>query len=565
MKAKTTSKGFYPFQILKKNHPFNSFLSIVLALAVINLSISCSYYKVKDLTTSQEVFEKKLNDFNQIGHYAILHSGDELYHLDNISIDQERNILNGTVNALSVQHVYKKERSEKHSNRFKPKKQDPISEIHITLKDDISPVIGTNIEISLSDIYSVSINKRDSLLEFATVILGVAGVIGGVFLIILATKSSCPFVYVKVGDTYQFAGELYPGILTENMQIDDYLPLGNYQGTKQNYSIKVTNELKEIQHTDLLELIVIDHPNEIKVLLDDKGNLQTFSNLYSPTNVLIDDVKQDMATLKNIDGDFYAFNSTSELDDNIRNTILEFDTPDTFFDTKLLITAKNSMWLDYIFGKFNQQFGSYYQEFQAQQQTKTKEQSEKWINEQHIPLNVYVETVKGWELIKRINTVGPLAFRDIVVPINSKYITKDKLKVKLETGFMFWEVDYVGINYSENIPLNVNYIAPYEAIDQNNQVVTKLLTTEDNVYFTQSEIGEEVTVNFNLKNVSISSSHSVFLKNKGYYNYIRDFKGEPNLEALKIFRKEGSFTDFSMLEYYAIMGIENSEYLTMNE
>ena len=55
MKAKTTSKGFYPFQILKKNHPFNSFLSIVLALAVINLSISCSYYKVKDLTTSKEI------------------------------------------------------------------------------------------------------------------------------------------------------------------------------------------------------------------------------------------------------------------------------------------------------------------------------------------------------------------------------------------------------------------------------------------------------------------------------------------------------------------------------
>ena len=90
MKAKTTSKGFYPFQILKKNHPFNSILSIVLALAVINLSISCSYYKVKDLTTSQEEFEKKISDFNQIGHYAIVHSGDELFHLDKIQIESNK-------------------------------------------------------------------------------------------------------------------------------------------------------------------------------------------------------------------------------------------------------------------------------------------------------------------------------------------------------------------------------------------------------------------------------------------------------------------------------------------
>ena len=204
------------------------------------------------------------------------------------------------------------------------------------------------------------------------------------------------------------------------------------------------------------------------------------------------------------------------------------------------------MWLDYIFGKFNQQFGSYYQEFQAQQQTKTKEQSEKWINEQHIPLNVYVETVKGWELIKRINTVGPLAFRDIVVPINSKYITKDKLKVKLETGFMFWEVDKIAADFSENSSVIVNNLQPFRAIDQNGNDVLKSLTQKDNQYLVQPNIGDHVYVSFKSNPEEIKEGKvTVFLENSGYYEYIRNFSGNPNKSELMTFRNPGTFAKFS--------------------
>lgn len=565
MKSKVTKKGINPFQILKNNHLLKSSVSILLSLAVINLSISCSYYKVKDLTTSQEDIEIKINDFNRMGYYAIVHSGGNTFHLDKIKIDQENNALTGIVDSLSSKHLYKKARSENSTNRFKKEKQDPISEIHINLKKAIYPNIGNEVTIQMEDIYSVSLNKRDGLAEFAVGMLGLAGVLFGIFLIILATKSSCPFVYVKTGDTYQFVGELYPGVLTENMQRDDYIPLGRYNDSKQAYSINVTNELKEIQYTDLLELIVVDHPKSIEVLLDDTGRLHTFSNLQQPNRVVIDDIEQNISILNTKDGVSYAFNNITEWDDNKRHATIEFETPNTNTDAKLYLTAKNSMWLDYIFGKFNEQFGSYYQEFQAQQQKKTKQQSEKWINEQHIPLSVYVETAKGWELVKEINTVGPLAYRNLVVPIDSKFIKKDKLRVKLETGFMFWEVDYVGIDFSKNAPLNINYISPDEAIDQNNQVVTKLLSSEDKVYLTQTKIGDKVTVNYNLKSVSTTDSHSVFLKNRGYYNYIREFKGEPNLESLKVFKEAGSFTDFSKLEYYAIMDVQNSEYIALRE
>ena len=564
MKAKT-NLGFNPLMVFKKHHPINSLLSVILALAVINLSTSCSYYKVKDLTTSQEEINKQITNFNEREYYAIIHSGNELFHLRNIKIDKEQNVLSGTRESLNPKHQYKKPRKEFGPNRFKTKIQDPISEIHIKLNTEISPEIGAVTSIPFNDIHSISLNKRDGATEFATILLGIVGVIGGIFLIILATKSSCPFVYVNNGEQYQFIGELYPGVLTENMQRDDYVPLGKYDESQQDYSIKVTNELKEVQHTDLLELIIVDHPESIDVLLDDNGKLHTFSNLLQPNRVEIDGLESDMETINHKDGNFYVFNSNMKRDDSKQHLTLEFDIPENSSDAKLYLTAKNSIWLDYIFGKFNEKFGSYYQEFQAQQQTKTKEQSEKWIDEQHIPLSVYVQTSNGWQLVDKINTVGPLAFRDLVVPIDSKYITQEKLRVKLETGFMFWEVDFVAIDYSSNLPMNINYILPNKAIDQNNRLVTKLLSSQDNVYLTQSKIGDEVTVNFNLDNIDISDSHSVFLKNRGYYNYIRDFTGEPNLDALKLFKKEGVFTDFSKLEYYSLMGIEEDEFIAQNE
>ena len=562
MEARTTFRN-NPFKVLKKHQTINSFISTVLALAVINLSTGCSYYKITDLTTTQEEINERIVNLNKSEFYSIVQTGDNLIHLSNIKIDTENKLLSGTVESLSASHQYKKPR-KKSSNRYDAAMKSPLREFHIKLNTNIEPENGKELSIPFTDIHSVSLNKNDFGSSFAVFMLGVAGFLGVVALIYALTKSSCPFVYVKNGDTYQFIGELYPGVLTENMQRDDYIPLGKYDESNSEYSIKVTNELKEIQHTDLLELIVVDHSSNIKVLLDDKGNLHTFSNLIKPNQVIIDDHEPDKEIVFTKDNNFYAFNSTKQWDDNKRNITLEFEAPEDSTYAKLFLTVKNSIWLDYIFGKFNEQFGSQYHDFQDYQQTRTKEQSEKWINEQHIPLSVYVETSNGWQFVDKINTVGPLAYRDVVVPIDSKFITKDKLKVKLESGFMFWELDYVGVDYSENMPLAVNYISPYQAIDHNNQLVTKLIINEDNIYLTQPEIGDEVTVKFNLESVSDTDTHSVFLKNRGYYNYVRDYEGKPNLEALKIFKKEGSFTDFSKFEYYTLMGIDD-EFVAVKE
>ena len=179
-------------------------------------------------------------------------------------------------------------------------------------------------------------------------------------------------------------------------------------------------------------------------------------------------------------------------------------------------------------------------------------------------MSVYLKTSNGWNLVDRINTVGPMASRDIAIPIDVSSIVGEDVVIKLETGFMFWEVDYAGIDFTENVALDIEYISPDEALDGENKNVTELLTAADQNYFIQPNIGDEVVVTFKISDLNLDIKSTYFLKNRGYYNYIRNYHGNPDFQKLKLFRAAGAFTDFSKYEYEALMDYENEFDLASN-
>jgi hypothetical protein len=168
-------------------------------------------------------------------------------------------------------------------------------------------------------------------------------------------------------------------------------------------------------------------------------------------------------------------------------------------------------------------------------------------------LSVYVKSNDEWVLIEQINPVGPMAFRDLVIPINLEKINTEKVEIKLECGFMFWEVDYAGIDFSKEIPLELQYVNPFSAIDENGKNVTHLLDKIDKNYLIQPNTGNEVVIKYHVKSPKIGEKQSVFLKNRGYYEYIRDYKGKPNLAKLKSFREKGALARYSKEEYIRFM------------
>ena len=471
--------------------------------------------------------------------------------------------MSGIANKIDPIHIPKKPRESKPTHRYTGGK-DVLNEVHFYVNTPSIKNYGEPTVIHFSEIDSISVNDKNTGRTIASVAFGTIGVLAFIAIVVALTKSSCPFIYVKNGEEFVFTGELYPGVLTANQQRDDYILLPNVKKVNKAYSIKITNELKEIQYTDFVQLLEVLHPEGVKVLLDKEGTTHTFSNIQSPINVSIDHLTIDKTPALAKDLNSFMFNSKVNTSSSTESIKLQFHKPKHSEKAKLYLTLKNSLWLDYVFGKFNQQFGTHYNQFQNDQNTYSKEKSTTWINEQNIPLSVYLKTTKGWELVDRINTVGPMAFRDIAVPIDVSSALGEIVEVKLETGFMFWEVDYVGIDFTKNRTLAVNYIKPDEAVDGYNTNVTKLLSAVDQNYLVQPNIGDEVVVNFKLSDTTTQLNRTFFLKNRGYYNYIRNYTGEPNFQQLRLFKEAGAFTDFSKYEYEALIDYEDQFDLAAN-
>ncbi len=549
-------KNIKPFISLKLSKKQSVYISIAFSLAILNLSVSCSYYTVKNVPITKESVSKQIKEFNQSEKYVIVHSDSLLWHLDEMVINEDTQTISGIIKPTTAEHQYKKTRDTKRVHRYSNSKKDPLNEIHLNLKSSSSFQIYDNIDLPLAQIESISVNDKNTGRAVANVLLSTVGTLFIALLLYAALKSSCPFVYIKNGKGFDFLGELYPGTITANMQKDDYLPLPNFKPGDDTYILKIANYLKEIQYTDCVQLIMFNHDKNIEVLLDSEGEPQTFKNIISPSHVFLDDGSKNMEPALKKDNNVYAFNTTVKTDNSSRNITFEFDKPNHTEEAKLYLTAKNSVWLDYIFGKFNEQFGIYYNTFQKKQQEVSKDSIKNWYEGQSIPLSVYLKINKDWKLVEKLNTVGPMAMRNLVVPLHLKGINQDKIEIKLETGFMFWEIDYVGVDFTENIDLKPEYVKPSKAVNQLGKDVTDLLSNQDNTYLVQPNIGDEVTVSFSVEKPNKALSQSVFLKNRGHYNYIRDYKGIPDFEKLKTFRQDNTFTKFSEKAYFDFVNFE---------
>ena len=558
----TTNEPRIPWFYLKQGKRSKSYLAVFMAFLMLNLSTGCNYYKTREVPLTKENLVQTIEEFNQQYNYALINQS---WHLEDLKINEDEGSISGLVRFPTDEHRSDKVRELGKTYRYKKDKKQPFNELHFKVNSTIKPTPGETLTIMFTDIQAISVNDKNTGRTVLNIVAGTVGTLFATLLIIAALKSSCPFVYIKSGEAYVFQGELYPGIIAPKLQKLDYLPLPDLEQEGGTYTIKVTNELKEIQRTDLLELWVAQHQEGVQLVMDQQGQIHSFTRLMSPAKIRNEAGELSRKTLLKKDDHYYTFNNKIPSSNSLRELRLEFNRPPEHQDAKLLLSLKNSLWLDYVFGKFNEQFGSYYNAFQQDQQTLSKEIGEQWVRDQNIPLKVLMKTSSGWKEITQINTVGPMATRDIAITLPEDDILEDYIEIKLQTGFMFWDLDYAAIDYSENKDFVIHKIKPASAIDENGEEVSGLLQMQDNSYLVQPAIGNQVTVNFSAPKMKTGLKQTAFLVNQGYYTYIRNYDGVPNFGKLKTFRNKNTFTRFSENMYKAIMNLEEPLDLASNE
>lgn len=542
----------------KKIKPITYFI----VAAFLNVTIGCSYYKVRTLPAKEDNFSSAYKYTSEKPKkYVILHFEGGEVHLDKIVLDDVKKEITAVPIGLENSHLLYPLKKGKTSARFDRGKSKKHYEIHFYADKtiDVTPDVIT---IPFSDISKVEVYE----LNHGRIALSAVGItlasLALVAIIIALTKSSCPYVYIKNGDAFVFTGELYPGAILPSLERTDYLLLPEFNPDNDEYVLKITNELLEVQYTDLAELITIEHPENSAILLDQKGAIQYISNAVTPLDVRSNDAPSDLNPALLKDDNSYLFDN--KLPESKSNEMIFSFKNTNSTQKKLVLRAKNSLWFDYLYGKFNEQFGSYYTTFQKQQRKMATDNVLKWRDEQHIPLSVYVKSNGQWKLIEKINPTGPMAFRDLVVPINNIATDSETIEIKLETGFMFWEVDYVALDQTTNPELNISVLKPHAAIDENGKDVTSLLSSEDKKYLVQPNPDNVVTVSYKAPVLKKGMKRTIYLKNRGYYEYIRNYTGNPDFAKLKTFREPGRLSDYSEEEYLRFTTAEKLNEIVFN-
>jgi len=528
--------------------PLRKVLVYFLSTLLLFQTTSCRYFKYREVASD---FAPSINHIGKIHKYFIVHEGETLYQLTEITADSTS--LSGNLADTTRTVYYTPDRRR----RFKKEEKDILQEVHIYLKNDAAALQTGPVAIPLTDLKELRIIELDSGATIASYVFSTFGIITGVFAILLIivalTKSSCPYVYVNTGDAFLFAGETFGGAIAPNLSRDDYLPLPAIQPVRGTYQLRISNELKERQYTDLAELVVVNHAPTQTVLLDKYGEVQLLKNSQLPVRANSYQGDDLLPTLAGKDKAVFLFNDEGYSKNGIN---LVFDKPAAATSGKLVLKGKNTLWFDYLFGEFLGKFGTSYAHFMDKQSRIPSAERLQKVRENDFPLSIYIQQAGEWQLADEVMTVGPLADRELVIPLDLSSIAGETVAIKIETGFMFWELDYAALDFTDNQALEVTHWQPLRAFGTGQQDWTTALAATDEQYMAQEQVGEVTELVFPVPPVPAGQVQTVFLHTRGYYELIREFSGLPKIAELNKFKTPGYFSDFSRASYLRVLDQE---------
>ncbi len=536
-------------------------LRLFLAILILQLLLnSChNYYKAVQTRVGNDAIDSlKLQN-----RYFVLRNGGQSYYMNNIGLSTDKKTLTCTLEVLPTNHQFHLVKGRKGNMIYK--KNDPedlmvLNEVHFFIQPDNSVAMG-QYTLQLDKVEKIEVIQKDKGRSTSSYVIGSIGITVGalavVAIIVAATKSSCPFVSAYDGNNFSLQGEIYGGAIYPQLARHDYMPLKMEPLADGSLQIKISNELHEHQYTDMAELWVITHDKNSKVLADEKGNLYSLSAPQLPAYATLNYKKDVTASLCKAGDNALLYMDDTTAVNATNEVVMKFNKPAASKKGKLFLSLKNSYFLDLLYGELAKGFGKKYSTYINNQRNKPAAELLKWTKDQQIPLEVSLKTNSGWKKIAGISTIGPLATRNIVVPIELTELNEPVTEIKLSSGFMFWEIDYAALDFTEELTFTVQKIIPSKATDELGKNILSDLQKEDAVYLAQPDIGNIATIIYNTAPLNdASKTRTYILHSKGYYEHVRDFKNKPNIAFLKQFKQPNTFPLFG-IRLYKKMTIEN--------
>lgn len=313
-------------------------------------SNSCNYFLIR----SPQTLDENTTFKNHVNNRYLVHANGEVFELYNLSFDKDA--LTGQLNVTSKEPRY----SDGRTNRYKSTEREILNEVHFYVSDQT--LTSGTVVIPLKNIHQVKVIDPNTGLTILTYVVTIALIAISLYvvilIIVLLTKSSCPYIYSNNGNEFVFEGEIFGGAIGKNLERDDYLPLQNVINNAGEYRIRINNELQERQYTDVTELMLINHPVGTRMLTNRQGTPYMICKEVAPVSAVSIDGTSQLPLLSKRDSSTFLFdNQNHTAADATNSLVLSFNRKDATRGN-LILCAKNTLWFDYIYGEFIEKFGS---------------------------------------------------------------------------------------------------------------------------------------------------------------------------------------------------------------
>lgn len=538
-----------PLKSKKLRKIWFGFMTLALLFALGSFITSCNYYQA---TTMYAPPPGEIMEFKDLGKQFVVHYHSVPYNVISViffedslalNIEQPNQSPNESIAPAEPNGV----------KRYRLKKGDArlLNEVHLYITGNYESPESLAWELAYSDIERIDVYNHSTRHTVAySILFGIAmlpaaylALMAAILLMLLLTGNSCPFIYTWNGTEFEFAGEIYSGAVYEPLERNDYLLLSNLAAEDGEYLLQITNELEEIQHTNLLELLVFDHPDDEKVLVDKYGSAHLLGETLKPLSAKSSTGLDILPLVESRDDHIWVGQDPMKNPPLLEGIELSFEIPEGIETVELLLEAKNSYWLDFVYKNFRDMLGSSYDMWMKKQKKGDPDKMISWSLSQHIPLSVYIMKDGEWIFQDYFNTSGPMMMKEDVLSLSLEGLEEGPLRIKLEAGSFFWEIGCVNLDINPGRAPEARIISLDKATDENDRDVRPALLHDDEQYYNQPEIGNMADLVFTAPEQS--ASRTIVLHSKGYYEILSNSEGAPQLKALQKIRKPGNFNSYS--------------------
>jgi len=451
---------------------------------------------------------------------------------------------------VSIQDSEAVEEADKVIVRTRDRKQYTLSQVRIEYpkltgiqKSRLEYNWPQSVTLDIGDLDSVTVKNisagKTIAASIGSVVLIGAAVIG----VILLTKESCPLVYAYDGMEKALEGELYSGAIFRCIERRDFLRLDRMKPSGGRCIIELSNEADETQYTDELTLLAVDHPTGTEVLPDCGGVIRTITDPVLPLSAADGRGRDALDLVRRPDGRVWnadPFRRDAKRDEDLQDGLtLRFPRPSGAGQAKLVVRIGGTWWADYFLKDMMTLFGNEQAAWNSSMDgnPEAATRAELFMKRQGLALNVSVMREGAWQEAGYFYPTGPVAFQDELMEIPMDGVG-DELSVRLSGGVLFWMIDCVAVDFSDDTAVRILELPPASAISLDGADILDRLAASDDRYFVMPKTGDRARIEYAVPPEKTQMERSFILRSEGYYTIHPPSSGPPDMARWMEFRKD---------------------------